>query len=212
MRPLRLAGCVESFLRAAGSGVALTMLASCAAGSSTASPATSSDPSASATATDGPKVTVHGPVPITVVSTQGPTDPVGPFAAVNLTMLRAMMAAASPGRPVACRPGPCWSEVTPNSQSLYVVFNPSAQTVCFQMHELTTAIPVAHTLRIDVTVVNDCDRGGGAGSRPRGRDAMLAVPLHVLGAGEWTVVIRERTPSTQFENVGHATAMVPAGS
>lgn len=120
-----------------------------------------------------------GPIPITLLSTAGPINADGPFAATSRTALDAAMAAAA-GKP-DCLGVPCWADAHPASRSLLIALRP-APTSCYSLAGLHAALSGPMRLVVQITTTYACADAGGSGQAAIFPAILLAVPLSALPA------------------------------
>jgi hypothetical protein len=149
-----------------------------------------------------------GPVPVTLLSGQGPSIPVGPFAATSLAELNSLMTTALGGKPPTCGPGACWPGAHAPPASLLVAVRPTL-TSCFEVAGLTSAVPSLRTLRIDIQMDNLCGAAVG-GQAALATGLLLAVPIADLPyPGRLSVVVRVATTPGRYEPFGATEANLP---
>jgi hypothetical protein len=186
--------------------IALACAAACSG--SSAQPTGAPGSTTAVSARPGGAVVSVGPVPVKLLSGQGPSIPVGPFAATSLAELTTLMRTALGGKPPTCGQGPCWpgAQITPGS--LLVAVRP-ALTSCLEVTGLASAVPSARTLRIDIQMGNLCDSAVG-GQAALATDLLLAVPVADLPhPGLLSVVVRVTTTPGRYDALGATEANLP---
>lgn len=175
--------------------------AACTSGTST-TPATSG--TGGSTTITAPTLTVHGPVPIRLLSTDGPPQPTGPVLATSISALRTALESAGATHGGCAQGRNCFSQIAdPPIPSLLIAV--VARSICQNISEMSTSLTLRNTMVVDVQQKGHCTPGFDTALPPG--ESLYSVPRSSLPAqGSVTVIWRSSySPGAPFREVGRAT-------